>query len=239
MKPLNCCNNCDGVDEEGYFRNKLRCMFCDKYAREQYLRLYNEFSKKKGCSTCKNCKRVFNYPSFVTAEECICTVGLKCDTVTCTVENCPKWVGVIESEEQGMKVYKCDRCGELFEGYEGQGTSVFFNVTTDPCSTGSCLDLCPDCNVELQRWIHRFTPIKAEKAEDEETKLGIDIGDEVADDYGSKGVVVGIDTYMGDVWLSLLMRNHKVPQLVKASMYKTKTGRHFDAIEKLYKEMKK
>lgn len=73
---------------------------------------------------------------------------------------------------------------------------------------------------------------------DEEIKLGIDLGDEVVGDYGSKGVVVGIDTYKGEVMLSLLMRNHKVPQLVKALMYK-KTGRHFDAIEKLYEEMKK
>lgn len=74
---------------------------------------------------------------------------------------------------------------------------------------------------------------------DEEIKLGIDLGDEVVGDYGSKGVVVGMVTYEGEVLLSLLMINHKVPQLVKASGYKTKTGRHFDAIEKLYEEMKK
>ena len=73
---------------------------------------------------------------------------------------------------------------------------------------------------------------------DEEIKLGIDLGDEVVGDYGSKGVVVGIDTYKGKVLLSLLTRNHKVPQLVEASRYK-KTGRHFDAIEKLYEEMEK
>lgn len=74
---------------------------------------------------------------------------------------------------------------------------------------------------------------------DEEIKLGIDLGDEVVGDFGAKGVVVGIDTYNGEVLLSLLMRNHKVPQLIKASWYKAKTGRHFDAIEKLYEEMKK
>ena len=74
---------------------------------------------------------------------------------------------------------------------------------------------------------------------DEEIKLGIDLGDEVIGDFGAKGIVVGIDTCEGDALLSLLMRNHKVPQLVKASSYKTKTGRHFDAIKKLYEEMKK
>ena len=72
---------------------------------------------------------------------------------------------------------------------------------------------------------------------DEEIKFGINLGDEVVGDYGAKGVVVGIDTYKGEVLLSLLMRNHKVPQLVKASMYKTKTGRHFDAIEEALKQI--
>lgn len=73
---------------------------------------------------------------------------------------------------------------------------------------------------------------------DEEIKLGIDLGDEVVGDYGAKGVVVGIDAYKGEVWLSLLMRNHKVPQLVKASMYKTKTGRHFPQIIEVLEQMK-
>jgi hypothetical protein len=73
---------------------------------------------------------------------------------------------------------------------------------------------------------------------DEETKLGIELGDEVVGDFGSKGVVVGIDTYEGDVVLSLLMRNHKVPQLVKASMYKTKTGRHFPQIIEVLEQIK-
>ena len=31
-----------------------------------------------------------------------------------------------------MKAYKCDRCGKLFERYEGQGTRVFYSITTDP-----------------------------------------------------------------------------------------------------------
>jgi hypothetical protein len=99
MKPLNCCKNCEGLNESGTFRNKLKCLFCDKYTDEHYLILYNKFKKEQGCSTCKNCKHIINYPAFVTAEESICTVGLECDTVTFKVKNCPKWVGEFEREE--------------------------------------------------------------------------------------------------------------------------------------------
>lgn len=73
---------------------------------------------------------------------------------------------------------------------------------------------------------------------DEEIELGIDLGDEVIDDYGTKGVVVGIDTYKGKVLLSLLMRNHKVPQLVNALKYKTKTDRHFPQIIEVLEQIK-
>lgn len=74
---------------------------------------------------------------------------------------------------------------------------------------------------------------------DEEIKLGIDLGDEVVGDYGAKGVVVGIDTHKeAGVMLSLLMGNHKVPQLVHASNYKTKTGRHFPQIREVLEQMK-
>jgi len=73
---------------------------------------------------------------------------------------------------------------------------------------------------------------------DEEIELGIDLGDEVVGDYGAKGIVVGIDTYEGEVLLSLLMKNHKVPQLVKASRYKTKTGRHFSQIIEVLAELR-
>lgn len=52
-----------------------------------------------------------------------------------------------------MKAYKCDRCGKLFEKYEGQGTSNFFNVTRTPNISCCCLDLCPKCNAELQEWV--------------------------------------------------------------------------------------
>ena len=72
---------------------------------------------------------------------------------------------------------------------------------------------------------------------DKEIKLGIDLGDEVVGDYGAKGVVVGIDTYKGEVWLSLLMRKYKVPQFVEASAYK-KTGRHFPQIKEVLEQIK-
>ena len=54
-----------------------------------------------------------------------------------------------------MRAYKCDRCGKLFERYEGQGTGMFYNITTDPCRSGFCLDLCFECNDELQKWISK------------------------------------------------------------------------------------
>lgn len=52
-----------------------------------------------------------------------------------------------------MRAYKCDRCGKLFEKYKGQGTHEFFNITRNPNISGDCLDLCPDCNAELQAWV--------------------------------------------------------------------------------------
>ena len=99
MKPINCCIGCDGLNESGNFRNKLKCMFFDDYATEEIMRLYNEQKSDRGCSTCKNCEHKYNYPDYVTGEECVCTVGLECDTVLFTVKNCPKWVGLFESEE--------------------------------------------------------------------------------------------------------------------------------------------
>ena len=93
MKPLNCCNGCEWIKEDGTFRNKLHCMFCEPHAIEYTKILYNEQRNEKGCSTCKHCVRVRNLPGFVTGEECECTAGLECDTVTFRVKNCPKWVG--------------------------------------------------------------------------------------------------------------------------------------------------
>lgn len=72
----------------------------------------------------------------------------------------------------------------------------------------------------------------------ESEKLEIALGDEVVNDYGTKGVVVGIDTtsVRGDL-LSLLMKNYNVPQLVKVSSYK-KTGRHFPQIIEVLEQIK-
>lgn len=104
MKPLECCKNCNGINESGEFRNRLNCVFsCDRYASENMKNLYDNLKVNKGCSTCKNCEYVRKYPDYITAEECVCTVGLECDTVLFTVKNCPKWVGKFESEEKNDK----------------------------------------------------------------------------------------------------------------------------------------
>lgn len=98
MKPINCCKGCKWLNENGTFRNKLRCMFCDAYFQEETGRLYDEQKSRKGCSTCINCKHVYDYPGFVTAEENVCVAGLECDTVTFEVKDCPEWKGKYESE---------------------------------------------------------------------------------------------------------------------------------------------
>lgn len=100
MKPLKCCKGCAGLNENGTFRNKLKCIFCDMYAYEEMRMLYDEQKGNKGCSTCKHCAQVYNYPGYVTAEECVCRAGLKCDTVCFSVKHCPKWVGKFESEDK-------------------------------------------------------------------------------------------------------------------------------------------
>ena len=52
-----------------------------------------------------------------------------------------------------MRAYKCDRCGKFFEKYKNQGTAEFFNITRTPKIPDNCLDLCPNCNAELQEWV--------------------------------------------------------------------------------------
>ena len=102
MKPLNCCKSCEGLNENGTFRNKLKCLVsCDKYVFENVKRLYDKQKVDKGCSTCKYCEHIYNYPGYVTAEESICRVGLECDTVYFTIKNCPKWVGNFEESKIG------------------------------------------------------------------------------------------------------------------------------------------
>ena len=101
MKPLNCCKDCKGLNKNSTFKNKLKCLFCDKYGFELSKKLYNEQKADKGCSTCKHCKHMYHYPNYIIAEDCICKVGLECDTVCFSVKNCPKWTGIemFESEE--------------------------------------------------------------------------------------------------------------------------------------------
>ena len=102
MQPLTCCLNCKEYDSEhNTFRNKLRCMItCDAYAEESVRIAYEELKADKGCSTCKHCRHVRNYPGFVTGEECECNAGLECDTVLFRVKNCLKWVGRYEGEDK-------------------------------------------------------------------------------------------------------------------------------------------
>ena len=99
MKPLNCCKSCSNF-ENGEFKNRFRCVFqCKEYGKELSMNLYNEFKSERGCSTCKNCKHVYNYPAFVMAEECVCEAGLECDTVLFRVKDCESWVGKLDNEE--------------------------------------------------------------------------------------------------------------------------------------------
>jgi hypothetical protein len=47
------------------------------------------------------------------------------------------------------KAFKCDRCGELYEGYEGYVKFTF--AKPDPKS-GKKQDLCYDCKQSLHSW---------------------------------------------------------------------------------------
>ena len=76
--------------------NKLRRIFTPTHEEmeenlQQFLKIYRELAKEKGCVTCKHCIHVASYPGFVTAEEFECDAGLECDTVLHTVKNCVKW----------------------------------------------------------------------------------------------------------------------------------------------------
>jgi len=120
MKPLKCCKTCNNY-KGGQFRNKLKCMFCEAYGKELILKLYNEQKVDKGCSTCKYCEHIRDYPAYVTGEECECTAGLKCDTVLFAVKNCSKWAGKYESEEgrQPWEEQNCDLSMKFDDNYVG------------------------------------------------------------------------------------------------------------------------
>ena len=111
-----------------------------------------------------------------------------------------------------MKAYQCDRCGCCFSDKK---TIYSGGVKVDA-------DFCPECVRSFEKWL--------KKEDGEEIKLG----DEVINDSGTKGVVVGI--YKDK--LSLLMEDYEVPQLVRVSQYKTKTGRHFPQIMEVLNQMK-
>lgn len=34
-----------------------------------------------------------------------------------------------------------------------KGHLIFFNITRNPNTSGNCLDLCSNCNAELQEWV--------------------------------------------------------------------------------------
>ena len=68
-----------------------------------------------------------------------------------------------------MRAFKCDRCGMLFEDYINRKSAEIYNITTNPCMTGYCLDLCKICSDELQEWVDAFNKIKAE-SEDKDGK---------------------------------------------------------------------
>lgn len=69
---------------------------CDDYFIEQSKELYDKQKAYKGCSTCKHCIHVSNYPGYVIGEGYDCEAGLECDTVLFSVKNCPAWVGRME-----------------------------------------------------------------------------------------------------------------------------------------------
>ena len=60
--------------------------------RKRYKEMHYSLAKLRGCSTCKHCIHVRDYPGFVTEEECECSAGLECDTVLFSIKNCPEWV---------------------------------------------------------------------------------------------------------------------------------------------------
>ena len=76
--------------------NKLRRIFYPTREEQledlkKYKTIHDELKVKKGCSTCIHCIHIRDFPDFVTGEECVCAVGLACDTVLFLVEQCPKW----------------------------------------------------------------------------------------------------------------------------------------------------
>jgi hypothetical protein len=74
--------------------NRLRELFNDNKAEELLDKSFKALEKERGCSTCKNKRRIATYPGFVTGEEFECTKGRECDTVLFNVKHCPEWEGI-------------------------------------------------------------------------------------------------------------------------------------------------
>lgn len=51
-----------------------------------------------------------------------------------------------------MRAYKCDRCGALYEKEQEKTGRVY--ITQSPNIAGFCLDLCPECDKDLQTWFN-------------------------------------------------------------------------------------
>lgn len=75
-----------------------------------------------------------------------------------------------------------------------------------------------------------------EKIKAWEDKNEIKVGDEVVYSDGIKGIVVGISNNAGQI--SVLNNEYDVPQLLIKNNA-TKTGRHFDQIEEVLKQMQR
>lgn len=76
--------------------NELRRIFAPTPEEQEedlksFEAIFEEQTKRKGCTTCSHCHHVISYPGFVTGEECECDAGHECDTVLGTVRNCPSW----------------------------------------------------------------------------------------------------------------------------------------------------
>lgn len=56
-----------------------------------------------------------------------------------------------------MNAFKCDRCGKLFERYLEMDSDKICRIVPNTSTTRiHYLDLCKDCNDELQDWVNAF-----------------------------------------------------------------------------------
>ena len=57
-----------------------------------------------------------------------------------------------------MNAFKCDRCGKLFEDYQKRKSEGNYKIARNSNNIVRYLylDLCKDCNDELQDWANAF-----------------------------------------------------------------------------------